>query len=115
MRTPPAVKVVTCVIAYYIALFVLGMLWPLASDDPLKMGVGGFFLGGVALISITHYFFILAPSIQGDWLSYLMVGGVPVAIILAVVKLTGWIRNVAIVVLLFAAHFYGFVVAGMHF
>jgi len=115
MKTPPAAKVVTCVIAYYIALFVLGMLWPLASDDPLKMGVGGFFLGGVALISITHYFFVFAPSIQGDWLSFLMVGGVPIAIIVALVKLNGWTRNIAVVLLLLAAHVYGFIVAGMHF
>ena len=44
-----------------------------------------------------------------------MVGGEPVVIVVAVVKLKGWRRNIAIVVLLFAAHAYGFVVAGMHF
>jgi hypothetical protein len=103
------------VAAYYAVLFMLGTLWPLASVDPLKMGAGGFLLGGIALVSITHCFFLFAPSIQGDWLSYVMVGGIPIAIMGALVKLSGWAKNLAIVVLLFIAHLYGFIVAGMHF
>jgi hypothetical protein len=68
-----------------------------------------------SLISITHYFFILAPHIQGDWFSYLMVCGIPAAIVVTAIKLSGWTRSLAIPALLFAAHLYGFNVAGMHF
>lgn len=115
MRFSPAPGAMICVGAYYAVLFTLGMLWPLASDDPLAMGIGGFLFGGVALIFITHYFFLFAPSIQGDWLSYLMVGGIPIAMMVALLRLSGWAKNLAIVVLLFVAHCYGFIVAGMHF
>src|SRR5690349_15088287 len=115
VKVPPAPSVIACFIGYYAAFYIVGMLWPLTTHDPLQMGIGSILFGGGALIAITHCFFLIAPSILGDWFSYLMVGGVPAAIVLEVTRLAGWTRCFVVVGPLFAAHFYGFVVAGMHF
>ncbi|MEZ5830459.1 MAG: hypothetical protein R3D05_04715 [Dongiaceae bacterium] len=47
-----------------------------------------------------------------DWRSYVMVVGIPIGITVAVMKLSGWPRNLAVVALLLAAHAYGLFVMG---
>ncbi|MGH6890988.1 MAG: hypothetical protein ACREEP_01900 [Dongiaceae bacterium] len=114
MKLRPAPKLSTCIIAYYIALIVFGMVWPLMVTETAEVGIAKIIEGGLAILLFTHVFFLLAAHIQGDWFSYLMVFGIPVAITSATIKLTGWLRNLVVVGLLFAANCYGLAVAGIN-
>jgi len=104
----------TCIAIYYAMLVLFGMagtfLGPMTADH----GVGEVLRGGLWIVFITHYFFVSAIAIQHDWLSFLMVFGIPIAITAAAIRLTGWTRNVAVVGLLLVAHVYGLAVGGMN-
>jgi hypothetical protein len=112
-RVPPA-KLSTCIVTYYVALVLVGTVGSILEPPGVDHSVVTALSGGLWILFLTHVFFALAISIQGDWLSYLMVVGIPIAIIVSTMKLHGWPRNAVVVVLLFSAHAYGLAVASMN-
>lgn len=114
MKRVSAPKLSSCIVAYYGALVLFGMVGSALAPPGVDHSLLRVLIGGLWILFVTHVFFALAIGIQGDWLSYLLVVGIPIAIIVSNAKLNGWARNGAIVALLFAAHAYGFAVAGMN-
>jgi hypothetical protein len=110
--SPP--KLSTCIAAYYGVLVLFGVIGSALAPSAVEPSLGEVLSGGLWLLFLTHVFFVLAIAIQGDWLSYVLVVGIPVAIIVAMMRLNGWPRNAAVIGLLFAAHAYGLAVAGMN-
>lgn len=114
MKGIAAPKLSSCIVAYYGALVLFGIIGSALAPSGVDHSVIKVLSGGLWILFVTHVFFALAISIQGGWLSYLLVIGIPTAIIVSTIKLTGWLRNGAIMALLFTAHAYGFAVAGMN-
>jgi hypothetical protein len=111
MKGISAPKLSSCIVTYYGALVLFGIIGSALAPSGVDHSV---LSGGLWILFVTHVFFALAIGIQGDWLSYLLVAGIPIAIIVSAIKLTGWARNGVIMALLCSAHAYGFAVAGMN-
>lgn len=104
----------TCVAIYYVMLVLFGIIGSFLAPASVDHGLTSILRGGLWIIFLTHFFFIASIPIQHDWLSFLMFFGVPTGMMVAATRLTGWLRNLAVVGLLLMAHAYGLAVAGMN-
>lgn len=90
-----APSLTTCIIVYYVILVVLGLTHD--ATDPLE--------GLLGLLFFTHLFILMAPFAHGP-AAILVIVGVPVAIALCAVHLTGWWRVGSIMSLFAGTHLF---------
>ena len=90
-----APSLTTCIIVYYVILVVFGLTHD--ATDPLN--------SLLSLLFFTHLFILMAPFAHGP-AAILVIVGVPVAIALCAVRLTGWWRIGSIMSLIVGTHLF---------
>jgi hypothetical protein len=96
-----APSLTTCIAVYYLVLILLGLMVDAA--DPIN--------GLLNILLFTHLFILVAPFAHGP-AAILVLVGVPVAIALCAVWLTGWWRVGTIMFLIIGTHLFGLFSAG---
>ena len=91
-----APRLTICIAAYYCLLVLVGAFSNV--NHPID--------GVLAMLFLTHMFIVVALPAHGI-ISVLIIVGVPVAIAVCAVRLTGWWRVIAVMGLLLGSNLYG--------
>ena len=107
---PAAPKPGWVVFAYFVALFLVGVFIKVANSshapDLLELGHDG-----ITWMFIANVLFLWAPWVHQSWLSPVIVVLIPISIVAAWWRLSGWVRLIAIVSLLVCLNAYSVYVA----
>jgi hypothetical protein len=109
---PAAPKLGWCLAAYFVVLFFIGVGMKIdgAHETPGLLDLGR---AGLWLLMLTHVFFFMGPWIHQSWIAPVIVILVPAALVFAGVRLRGWLRLLAILVLLLCLNAYSIYVVAL--
>lgn len=109
---PAAPKLSWCLLAYFAVHFLIGVAMKVDGSyetlSPLELGRAGLWW-----LMLTHVFFFMAPWIHQSWIAPVIVILVPMAVVFAGIRLSGWIRLVAVLALLLGLNAYSIYVVAL--
>lgn len=109
---PAAPKLGWCLLAYFAVHFLVGLAMKIdgSYEMPSLPELG---IAGLWWLMLTHVFFFMAPWIHQSWIAPVIVILVPAALVIAGIRLRGWIRLVAILALLLCLNAYSIYVVAL--